>query len=303
MHILITGGTGFIGQALVPHLLQAGHRISILSRSRHRDTAQCTFLRSLEELSPDSAPDAVINLAGASLAGKRWTRAYKEELVASRVQGTRALVTYFAESAEPPRVLLSASAIGYYGPRGDDALTEEAAPGSGFSSELCQAWEQEAARAAEAGIRTCLLRLGVVLDRQGGALKEMALPFRFGVASWPGSGHQYLSWIHRQDVVAAMEFLLAEDTLAGPFNLTAPGPVTQREFCHAMRKHFRTLPGMPVPSPVMRLLLGEMAGELLLSGQRVLPAGLRRAGFEYRYPGIDDTLAAIFGTQAGDRLP
>tara|TARA_R110002110_G_scaffold405550_1_gene624787 strand:- start:54112 stop:55023 length:912 start_codon:yes stop_codon:yes gene_type:complete len=303
MHILITGGTGFIGQALVPHLLQAGHRISILSRSQHRDTAQCTFVRSLEELSPDSAPDAVINLAGASLAGKRWTRAYKEELVASRVQGTRALVAYFAESAEPPRVLLSASAIGYYGPRGDDALTEEAAPGSGFSSELCQAWEQEAARAAEAGIRTCLLRLGVVLDRQGGALKEMALPFRFGVASWPGSGHQYLSWIHRQDVVAAMAFLLAEDTLAGPFNLTAPGPVTQREFCRAMRKHFRTLPGMPVPGPVMRLLLGEMAGELLLSGQRVVPAGLQRAGFEFRYPGIDDALAAIFGAQAGDRLP
>lgn len=303
MHILITGGTGFIGQALVPHLLQAGHRISILSRSQHRDTAQCTFVRSLRELSPDSAPDAVINLAGASLAGKRWTRAYKEELVASRVQGTRALVAYFAESADPPRVLLSASAIGYYGPRGDDALTEEAAPGSGFSSELCQAWEQEAARAAEAGIRTCLLRLGVVLDRQGGALKEMALPFRFGVASWPGSGHQYLSWIHRQDVVAAMAFLLAEDTLAGPFNLTAPGPVTQREFCRAMRKHFRTLPGMPVPGPVMRLLLGEMAGELLLSGQRVVPAGLQRAGFEFRYPGIDDALAAIFGAQAGDRLP
>ena len=302
MHILITGGTGFIGQALVPHLLEAGHRISIL-RSQHRDTAQCTFVRALRELSPDSAPDAVINLAGASLAGKRWTRAYKEELVASRVQGTRALVAYFAESAEPPRVLLSASAIGYYGPRGDDALTEEAAPGSGFSSELCQAWEQEAARAAEAGIRTCLLRLGVVLDRQGGALKEMALPFRFGVASWPGSGHQYLSWIHRQDVVAAMAFLLAEDTLAGPFNLTAPGPVTQREFCRAMRKHFRTLPGMPVPGPVMRLLLGEMAGELLLSGQRVVPAGLQRAGFEFRYPGIDDALAAIFGAQAGDRLP
>ena len=295
MHILITGGTGFIGQA--------GHRISILSRSQHRDTAQCTFVRSLRELSPDSAPDAVINLAGASLAGKRWTRAYKEELVASRVQGTRALVAYFTESADPPRALLSASAIGYYGPRGDDALTEEAAPGSGFSSELCQAWEQEAARAAEAGIRTCLLRLGVVLDRQGGALKEMALPFRFGVASWPGSGHQYLSWIHRQDVVAAMAFLLAEDTLAGPFNLTAPGPVTQREFCRAMRKHFRNLPGMPVPGPVMRLLLGEMAGELLLSGQRVVPAGLQRAGFEFRYPGIDDALAAIFGAQAGDRLP
>ncbi|MDO8861854.1 TIGR01777 family oxidoreductase [Haliea sp. E1-2-M8] len=303
MHILITGGTGFIGQALVPRLLQAGHRISILSRSQHRDTSRCTYLRSLEELPADSGPDAVINLAGASLAGKRWTRAYKEELVASRVQGTRALVDHFADSAQRPRILLSASAIGYYGARGDEPLTEDAAPGSGFASQLCQDWEAEAARAAELGIRTCLLRLGVVLDSQGGALKEMALPFRFGVASWPGTGYQYLSWIHREDVVAAMGFLLEKDDLAGVFNLTAPAPVTQREFCQALQTHFRTLPGMPVPSPVMRLLLGEMAGELLLTGQRVLPEALQRAGFRFRHPAIEDALAAIFDAQAGDRLP
>lgn len=303
MHILITGGTGFIGQALVPHCHQAGHHVSILSRSRHRDTAQCTFLRSLEELQPGSAPDAVINLAGASLAGKRWTRAYKEKLVASRVEGTRALVDYLVQAEQPPRVLLSASAIGYYGARGDDVLTEEAAPGSGFASELCQAWEEEAARAAAAGIRTCLLRLGVVLDRRGGALQQMALPFRFGVASWPGSGHQYLSWVHREDVVAAMTFLLAQDQLAGAFNLTAPGPITQREFCRAMQARFRTLPGMPVPGPVMRLLLGQMADELLLTGQRVVPEALQRAGFTFRYPGIDDALTAIFADQASDRSP
>lgn len=303
MHILITGGTGFIGQALVPHLLGAGHRISILSRSQHRDTEQCTYLRSLEELQVNTGPDAVINLAGASLAGKRWSRAYKEELVASRVQGTRALVDFFAASAQPPKVLLSASAIGYYGPRGDEALAEDAEPGSGFSSELCQAWEAEAARAAEAGVRTCLLRLGVVLDRQGGALKEMTLPFRFGVASWPGSGHQYLSWIHRQDVVAAMAHLLDDESLSGAFNLTAPAPVTQREFCRAMQKHFLTLPGMPVPGPVMRVMLGEMADELLLTGQRVVPDALQGAGFAFRYPDIAAALAAIFDAQAGDRLP
>lgn len=303
MHILITGGTGFIGQALVPRLQRAGHSISILSRSRHRDTAQCTYLRSLDELPAESGPDAVLNLAGASLAGKRWTRAYKEELVASRVRTTRELVDHFADSARPPRVLLSASAIGYYGARGDERLTENAAPGSGFSSQLCQDWEAEAARATELGTRTCLLRLGVVLDRQGGALQQMALPFRFGVASWPGTGHQYLSWIHREDVAAAMEFLLESDQLAGVFNLTAPGPVTQREFCRAMQKHFRTLPGMPVPGPVMRLLLGEMADELLLTGQRVVPEALQRAGFRFRHPGIDDALAVIFERQAGDRLP
>jgi uncharacterized protein len=303
MHILITGGTGFIGQALVPRLLQSGHRISILSRSQHRDSPQCHYLRSLEELPADSGPEAVINLAGASLAAKRWTRAYKEELLASRIAGTRSLVDFFARSARPPRVLLSASAIGYYGAHGDEPLAEDAAPGSGFSSELCQAWEGEATRAADAGIRTCLLRLGVVLDSQGGALKQMALPFRFGVASWPGTGQQYLSWIHREDVVAALALLLADDSLAGAFNITAPQPVTQREFCQAMRRHFRTLPGMPVPGPIMRLLLGEMAGELLLTGQRVVPAALQGAGFTFRHPGIDDALAATFAPQAGDRVP
>lgn len=303
MHILITGGTGFIGQALVPYMLGAGHHVSILSRSRHRDDGQCTYLRSLEELSASSAVDAVINLAGASLAGKRWTRAYKEELIASRVQGTRALVDFFADSARLPQVLLSASAIGYYGPRGDEALTEEAAPGSGFASELCQDWEAEADRAAELGIRTCRLRLGVVLDKEGGALQQMAMPFRFGVASWPGAGDQYLSWIHRVDVVAAMALLLESEQLAGAFNLTAPEPVSQREFCSAMQKQFRTLPGMPVPGAVMRLMLGEMAGELLLTGQRVIPTALQDAGFHFQYPDIDAALAAIFSPQAGDRLP
>lgn len=303
MHILITGGTGFIGQALVPHLQAAGHRITILSRSRHPDTGQCTFVRTLHELQPGNAIDAVVNLAGASLAGKRWTRAYKQELVASRVQGTRVLVDFFAGLAQPPKVLLSASAIGYYGPRGDGPLGEHSAPGSGFSSELCQAWEAEAGRAAAAGIRTCLLRLGVVLDKQGGALRQMTLPFRLGVASWPGSGHQYLSWIHRADVVAAIVRLLEDTNLEGAFNLTAPAPVTQRDFCRAMQEHFLTLPGMPVPSTVMRVMLGEMADELLLTGQRVLPDALQAAGFTFQYPNIAAALAAIFDPQAGDKLP
>ncbi|MEQ9462944.1 MAG: TIGR01777 family oxidoreductase [Haliea sp.] len=303
MHILITGGTGFIGQALVPQLLGSGHRITILSRGRHRDSEQCNFVRSLNELPADNGPDAVINLAGASLAGKRWTPAYKEEIVASRVDGTRELVEFLASRAQPPRALLSASAIGYYGPRGDQPLTETAPPGLGFSSELCQAWEAEALKAEGLGVRTCLLRLGVVLDREGGALREMAMPFRFGIATWPGTGHQYLSWVHRVDVVAAMTMLLEQDDLAGAFNVTAPTPVTQREFCAAMQKQFRTLPAIPAPGPVMRLMLGEMAGELLLSGQRVEPAALEAADFTFAYPGIDRALAAVFDPQAGDRLP
>lgn len=303
MHILITGGTGFIGQALVPQLLDAGHRITILSRGRHRDTAQCTYVRSLDEMPGDASPEAVVNLAGASLAGKRWTQAYKEEIVASRVDGTRALVDYLASLAQPPRTLLSASAIGYYGPRGDEPLAESAAAGRGFSSELCQAWEEEASRARSLGVRTCLLRLGVVLDREGGALREMAMPFRFGIATWPGTGHQYLSWIHRADVVAAMTLMLEDDSLAGIFNVTAPAPVTQRAFCTAMRKHFGTLPAVPVPGFMMRLMLGEMAEELLLTGQRVQPDALETAGYTFRFPELEQALSAIFSRHAADRVP
>ncbi len=143
------------------------------------------------------------------------------------------------------------------------------------------------------GVRVCQLRLGVVLDRDGGALAQMLLPFRFGIASWPGSGEQYLSWIHREDVVRAICFLLQQPDIHGPCNLTAPEPVTQREFCSALQRYFRTLPALPVPGPVLRLLLGEMAGELLVTGQRVLPGKLIDAGFEFRYPTLAQTLSAI----------
>lgn len=303
MHILMTGGTGFVGEALLQHWLAAGHDVTVLSRTAHADREHCRYVTTLGAVSSTPGPQAVVNLAGASLAGKRWDAAYKQEMLESRVAGTRTLTDWMCSLAEPPQVLLNASAIGFYGPRGNETVDEESAPGSGFASELCRAWEEQALAAAAAGVRVCLLRLGVVLDANGGAFTQMAQPFRLGIASWPGSGRQYLSWVHRADVVAAFDYLLQHEGFSGAVNVTAPQPVTQREFCRAMRAHFTTLPGMPVPAPVMRLLLGEMADELLLTGQRVVPQGLEDAGFLWQHADIGSALDAILEPHAGDKLP
>jgi uncharacterized protein (TIGR01777 family) len=303
MHLLITGGTGFIGSALIQSLIADDHQVTILSRSASGNSPSCHYVRTLDDVPPASRIDAVINLAGASLAGKRWNAAYKRELVASRTETTRTLIDYLAQREQRPAVLLSASAIGIYGHRGDRLLDENAAVGSGFAADLCRQWESEAGRAADLGIRTCIMRFGVVLDAGGGALTDMARSFRMGIASWPGTGDQYFSWVHRADVVAAMRFLLQGEQLHGVFNVTAPNPVTHREFGAALRTHFRTLPGMPIPGAALRLLLGEMADELLLNGQRVLPSALDEAGFGFRYPHVESALAGIFSGHAGVRLP
>lgn len=294
MHFLITGGTGFIGELLVPHLVARGHALTILSRSAHTDTDACRYIRDLDEL-PDSVEvDVVINLAGASLAGARWTRAYKREIVDSRLDTTRRLIDCMQRLQSPPAVLLNASAVGYYG-HGDAPVTEAAGPGEGFSADLCAQWEEAARRAEALGTRVCLCRFGVVLDAVGGAFEELFRPFRFGVANWIGSGRQWLSWVHRADVVAALDFLLDHDELAGPFNITAPEPVTGRDMCAAIKRYRRTLLTMPVPAPVMRILLGEMADELLIRGQRVLPDRLTERGFAFTYPTLDGALRAILG--------
>ena len=293
MHYLITGGTGFIGGALIDALVADGHRATVSTRQSLADQSGCRYIADLAEIPADTRFDAVVNLAGASLAGSRWTRRYKQEIVASRLDTTREVVALCRRLDQRPGVLLSASAIGYYGHHGDELLDEDSAGTPGFSRTLCLDWENAALEAVQLGIRVCLLRLGVVLDRDGGAMVEMARPFRFGVANWLGSGRQWLSWVHRQDVVAAIGFLQDREDLSGPFNITAPEPVTSRGFCDAMKKHRRTLVTAPVPAPVMRLLVGEMADELLLNGQRVAPARLQAAGFEFQYPRLDGALADI----------
>ena len=293
MNYLITGGTGFIGTALIEALLRDGRTVTVLTRQARQGRGPLAFVSSLDSIPAETRFDAVVNLAGASLAGGRWNATYKQEIVSSRLATTEQLVKYLRRLEEPPEVLLSASAIGYYGHHGDELLTEDGAVTPGFSHDLCQRWEAAAMDASDIGTRVCLLRFGVVLDRDGGAMVEMARPFRFGVANWLGSGRQWLSWVHRQDVVAAIRFLQDREDLSGPFNITAPEPVTSRGFCDAMKKHRRTLVTAPVPATVMRLLVGEMADELLLNGQRVAPARLQAAGFEFQYPRLDGALADI----------
>lgn len=293
MDVLVTGGTGFIGESLLRALLGAGHSVTVLSRTAPEGArGGIRYVRQLEQIG--EGIDAIINLAGASLAGKRWTAAYKQEIVSSRLDTTRAIERWVSGLSTPPAVMLSASAIGYYGAHKDALLTEADPVGSGFSAALCQDWEGVAEQAAAAGgMRLCRLRLGVVLDGGGGAYAQMALPFRLGIANWVGEGSQWLSWIHRKDVIAAMLHLLSDEGCSGAFNLTAPEAVTSRGFCTAMRVQHRTMLAVPMPAPVMRLMVGEMADELLLSGQRVLPARLQEQGFAFSYPSIDSALAAI----------
>lgn len=314
MRILLTGGTGFIGMALTEALLASGCELIVLSRGTHSDRTGCRFVRSLDEIAATEPLDAAINLAGASLAARRWSAGYKREIVASRTGVTRQLLDLFARLERPPEALLSASAIGYYGHHGDECLTEtslltspltsmlspQAKPG--FAQRLCSDWEVLALQASQYGVRVCLLRLGVVLDGGGGALLEMAKSFRFGVASWLGSGEQWLSWVHRQDVVRAIQFLLQRDDLQGPFNITSPEPVTGRDFAQALQAHHRTFLRAGVPAPVMRVLVGEMADELLLAGQRVLPHALESAGFAFTYPTIQGALAAIYADHVALRI-
>lgn len=293
MNYLVTGGTGFIGTALIASLRAAGHGVTVLTRQPRPPQESITFVTSLDAIPAQARFDGVVNLAGASLAGARWSESYKREITSSRLDTTGAVIALLGRLQQPPAVVLSASAIGYYGHHGDEPLGEDGAVVPGFSQQLCQRWEAAALRAEALGTRVCLLRFGVVLDRDGGAMVQMAQPFRFGIANWLGSGQQWLSWVHRKDAVAAMEFLLARTDLSGPFNITAPEPVTSRGFCAAMKRRRRTLLTAPVPAPVMRLLVGEMAQELLLQGQRVLPVRLQAEGFRFSFPTLDDALGAI----------
>jgi len=293
MNVLVTGGTGFIGQAVVLELESAGHRVTVLTRQNPPAVLRRLYVKQLQDIPAGTRFQAIINLAGESMAGKRWTSAYKDLLSHSRINTTKELVNYINSLENPPEVLLSASAVGYYGHHREQPLAEGSVVVPGFSAQLCQRWEAEAMRAQTAATRVCLLRLGVVLDRGGGAVTEMRKSFNFGIASWMGNGRQWLSWIHRRDVVRGIMFLLGRADLQGPYNLTAPEPVTGRGFSDGLRQHMSTFMTLPLPGVLLRVLLGEMAQELLLNGQRVLPARLQQGGFSFDYPTLDKALEAI----------
>ena len=293
MHILLTGGTGFIGSTLCEQLHADGHRLTILTRRPADGNPAYRNIGNLDEVATDERMDAIINLAGASLADRRWSETYKREIYSSRLDTTQRLLDLVRRLEHKPRTLLSASAIGFYGHHGDEVLDEGGICTPGFSQELCSQWEALAQSASAHGLRVCLLRLGVVFDRGGGAFARMALPFKFGMGNWLGDGRQWLSWVHRRDVIRAMLFLLERDDLAGPFNLTAPEPVTSRGFNDAVKRRKRVLLSAPMPAAIARLALGEVADELLLNGQRVVPRALTDAGFVFDFPDLDTALADL----------
>lgn len=293
MRILITGASGLIGSALTTSLAGAGHQVVRAVRRPPQDPQQeIRWSPAGGEIDRTQLGgiDAVVHLAGANIAGHRWTERYKREILESRVQGTRLISEGIAALETKAAVLVCASAIGYYGDRGPAELEESSAPGEGFLPEVCLQWERACEPARSAGIRTVNTRIGVVLSPEGGALKTMLTPFKLGAGGVMGSGRQYLSWIALDDVVAAIQFVLANNSVSGPVNLVSPHPVTNREFTKALGRVLHRPAVFPMPAFAARLAFGEMADELLLSSTRVSPKILLDKGFEFRFPELEKAL-------------
>jgi uncharacterized protein len=279
MKIAIAGGTGFLGGGLAASLASDGHEVVVLRRGSTADI--------------DGA-DGLVNLSGESIAGKRWTAAQKERIRDSRVKTTRALADAIRRAKRPPSVFVSGSAVGYYGPHGDEIVTEDTPAGSDFLAGVCVQWEKEAATASDS-TRVVYARTGVVLDRNGGALPPMLPPFWFGAGGPVGSGRQFWPWIHRVDWIAMTRWALMTPSVSGPINVTAPAPVTNADFARALGRALHRPAFVRTPAFALRLLLGEMADALVLSGQRAIPRRAQQAGFSFAYPQIDGALRAIFG--------
>lgn len=293
MKILISGSHGLVGSALIKLLTTNGHEVVRLVRNERAfgapevswDPEKGTIDKEhLEGL------DAVVHLAGENISEGRWTGEKKRAIRESRVKGTTLLSETLATLKKPPAVLLSASAIGYYGDRGDELLTETSSPGNDFLAQVCQAWENATKPASEKGIRTVLARFGIILDANGGALAKMLTPFQMGIGGRIGSGKQWMSWIALDDVVGAIQFMLRDNFVNGPVNFVAPHPVTNAEFTKTLGSVLSRPTFLPVPAFGARLAFGEMADALLLAGQRVVPEVLQARGFAHSWPRLEPTL-------------
>ena len=297
MHILITGGTGFIGKALCKKLnnwQENPCKITVLSRKSEKQAkAACGDSASIiRELKNFIEPvDVIINLAGEPIADKRWSEQQKNRIKQSRLSTTAELIEYIKRCDHRPNCFISGSAIGYYGDQGDEILTEDSGFHQEFTHEICHEWEQLAQQASNLGVRVCLLRTGLVIGPEGGFLKRMLLPFKLGLGGRIADGKQWMSWIHLDDMVNMIVFLITHQQTSGVFNGTAPNPVTNRMFTQTLGKVLNRPTIFPVPAFVLKLALGEMA-RLLLTGQRVLPKNLEQAGFTFQYPSLEQALSA-----------
>ena len=298
MRFLITGGTGFIGSSLCEHLLRDDHSIMIQTRHPESVNGNIASIERLEDLNSSEVFDVVINLTGEPIANKRWSEGQKQKIITSRLETTEGLVEFFRRAVQKPELFISGSAIGFYGIGTSDEtiveeIDEECLGDSSFSSQLCQQWEASALQAKLLGIRTCLLRTGIVLGQGGGALAKMTLPFKLGLGGKIGSGNQWMPWIHLDDLVGMIDYCVHHSDISGPINGTAPNPVTNAEFTTALGNIVKRPTILPMPGFVVKLLMGQMGEELLLAGKKVIPLKAQQAGFQFKYEYLDDALSDV----------
>jgi uncharacterized protein (TIGR01777 family) len=304
MRFLISGGTGFIGSALCDYLLKSNHSIVIKTRHPEKVDGSMRGINRLSDLAPEEIFDVVINLAGEPIADKRWSANQKKKILDSRLDTTEEIINFLKHTKHKPALFISGSAIGFYGVDSstgseNDAIAEDVTLGGGnlgddsFSSRLCKHWEASALQAESLGIRTCLLRTGIVLGSGGGALAKMTLPFKLGLGGKIGSGKQWMPWIHLDDLIGIIDYCIDQETITGPINGTAPNPVTNAEFTISLGRAVKRPTILPMPACVVKLLMGEMGEELLLAGKKVLPMKAQQAGYQFKYEHLESALADI----------
>jgi uncharacterized protein (TIGR01777 family) len=306
MKVIITGATGFIGRALSREMLEAGYHVVALSRNAGRGRKILGGGVIVVEWDGKSSQGwkelangayAIINLAGENISNGRWTQKKKQRILLSRLDAGKAIVEAVAEANEKPRVVIQSSGIGYYGSTSDQMVDESSPPGKGFLVEVAEQWEASTKQVESLGTRHVIIRTGVVLGSEGGALPRLLTPFRFFVGGPLGSGKQWFPWIHLDDEVKAIRFLMEREGLSGPFNLCAPEPVTMKEFCHTLGKVMRRPSWFPVPPLPLRLIFGEMGHEVLLVGQRAIPKKLLEAGYRFQYPTCNSAFQQILSSK------